>query len=83
MPQRLAQKAVNNFVKGLITEAGELTFPESASVAEDNCDLRRDGTRRRRLAVRKELSYALSGFTVDSTVVFTVGDWLNVGGVGG
>ncbi len=41
MAQSLSQKAVNNFVRGLITEAAELTFPEGASVDELNCDLRR------------------------------------------
>ena len=54
MAQSLSQKATNNFVKGLITEAAELTFPEGASVDELNCDLRRDGTRRRRLGVEYE-----------------------------
>ena len=34
MAQKQAQKVVNKFVKGLITEAGELTFPEDASRTE-------------------------------------------------
>ena len=54
MPQSLNQKTVNNFVKGLITEAAELTFPEGASVNELNCDLRRDGSRRRRESLTLE-----------------------------
>ena len=54
MPQRLSQKVVNTFIKGLITEAGELTFPEDASIDELNCLLERDGSRRRRLAVEVE-----------------------------
>ncbi len=41
MAQSLSQKAVNNFVRGLVTEAAELTFPEGASVDELNCDLRK------------------------------------------
>ncbi|MDB4302078.1 hypothetical protein N9924_00785 [bacterium] len=45
---------VNTFVKGLITEAGPLTFPEGASVNEDNFVLNRDGTRRRRLGMDLE-----------------------------
>ena len=80
MPQSLNQKAVNNFVKGLITEAGELTFPEGASVDELNCDLRRDGTRRRRLGVEYESNNALSTFTLADTEVLHTGDWVNVGG---
>ena len=80
MPQSLNQKAVNNFVKGLITEAGELTFPDGASVDELNCDLRRDGTRRRRLGVEYESNNALSTFTLSDTEVLHTGDWVNVGG---
>lgn len=80
MPQSLNQKAVNNFVRGLITEAAELTFPEGASVDELNCDLRRDGTRRRRLAAVYEESNAFSTFTMADSELLTTGDWINVGG---
>jgi hypothetical protein len=80
MPQSLNQKAVNNFVRGLITEAAELTFPEGASVDELNCDLRRDGTRRRRLAATYEASNALSSFTMSDSELLTTGSWVNVGG---
>lgn len=80
MPQSLNQKAVNNFVRGLITEAGELTFPEGASVDELNCDLRRDGTRRRRLGVAYEDSNVLSSFTVSDSALVAVGEWTNVAG---
>lgn len=80
MPQSLNQKAVNNFVKGLITEAAELTFPEGASVDELNCDLRRDGTRRRRLGVALEEEYTLSSFTLSDSEITSTGDWVNVGG---
>ena len=80
MPQNLNQKAVNNFVRGLITEAGELTFPEGASVDELNCDLRRDGSRRRRLGVAYEDSNVLSAFTLGDSEILHTGDWVNVGG---
>jgi hypothetical protein len=80
MPQSLGQKAINNFVRGLITEASELTFPEGASVDEANCDLRRDGTRRRRLSAKVEDSNVLSSFTLSDTEVVATGDWVNVGG---
>ena len=57
MPSQSKQEqVVNTFVKGLVTEAGEMTFPENASVDELNCDLRRDGTRRRRLVLRQKLT---------------------------
>lgn len=80
MPQSLNQKAVNNFVRGLITEAAELTFPDGASVDELNCDLRRDGTRRRRLGVALEPTYVLSPFTLSNDEIISTGDWVNVGG---
>jgi hypothetical protein len=83
MPQSLSQKAVNTFVKGLITEAGELTFPADASVDELNCDLRRDGSRRRRLAAKVEDSNTLSSFTVGTSALFNNGTWENVGGQSG
>jgi hypothetical protein len=80
MPQSLTQKAVNNFVRGLITEASELTFPESASVDELNCDLRRDGTRRRRLGVEREDDWGSSTFQIFDTTRVANGDWFNVAG---
>jgi hypothetical protein len=83
MSQRLSQKVVNTFIKGLITEAGELTFPEDASIDELNCLLERDGTRRRRLAVGVEENNVLSTFTVNNNFEFTSGLWDNVAGQAG
>jgi hypothetical protein len=80
MPQSLGQKTVNNFVRGLITEAAELTFPDGASVDELNCDLRRDGTRRRRLGVTIESNAVDSSFSLTDTDRVNTGDWTNVGG---
>lgn len=80
MPQNLREQATNTFVGGLITEAGELTFPPNASVDESNCDLLRDGSRRRRLGIAKESNGSLSTES-DSTgdAVVTVNRWFNVG----
>jgi len=83
MPQSLTQRVVNTFVKGLITEAGELTFPPDASVDELNCDLRRDGSRRRRKGAAKETNNVLSSFTVSDSEITTTGSWFNVGGESG
>ena len=47
---------VNTFVKGLITEAGPLTYPEGASLDEDNFVLNRDGSRSRRLGMAEEVA---------------------------
>lgn len=47
-------KLYNMFVKGLITEAGPLTYPENASTDELNCVLKRKGPRARRLGIDYE-----------------------------
>ena len=78
MPQ-LGQVAVNTFVGGLLTEAGELTFPENASVDELNCDLLKDGSRRRRLGLAIESGSALSTETISSNAIVTTHLWENVG----
>jgi len=80
MAQSLNQKVVNNFIRGLVTEAGEMTFPEGASVDELNCDLRRDGSRRRRLGVAYESNNSYSSFTLANSEIVTNGDWVNVAG---
>ena len=54
-----SEKSFRSFIKGLVTEANELTFPESASVDEENFVLNRDGSRSRRLGVDFEELYQL------------------------
>jgi len=83
MPQSINEKVVNTFIKGLITEAGELTFPPDASIDESNCLLQRDGSRRRRLAVEYETDAANSSFGLTDTQVFTTTLWTNVAGQAG
>ena len=73
------QRLQNNFIRGLITEAGEMTFPEGASVDELNCDLYRDGTRRRRRAIAKETNHSTSTFTISANSTVSFGTWRNVG----
>lgn len=68
----------NTFVRGLVTEAGELTFPQDASVDELNCDLQRDGSRRRRLAIAVEPDSVLSTETVTSSTIISTHTWDNV-----
>ena len=81
--QNLTQRTVNNLIKGLITEAGELTFPEGASIDELNCSLSRDGSRSRRLGLEFETSNDLSSFPIDPDKIFSVGQWDNPGGIAG
>ena len=59
------EKLYRTFVKGLITEASPLTFPENASIDEENFVLERDGSRSRRLGVDYEGGYSLTstGYT--------------------
>ena len=80
MPQSLTQRTVNTFIKGLITEASELTFPENASVDELNCSLERDGTRRRRKAVTLEAGAVTDGAVIPLGGVFQTASWYNVNG---
>jgi hypothetical protein len=54
------EKSFRSFIKGLVTEANELTFPDSASVDEQNFVLNRDGSRSRRLGVDYEELYQLN-----------------------
>jgi hypothetical protein len=49
--QQQATQLYNTFVKGLITEANPLTYPENASIDELNTVLFRKGNRKRRLGI--------------------------------
>lgn len=73
----------NTFVRGLITEANPLTYPENASKSEDNFILKRDGSRKRRLGVDYELNYALNSALVDyatlSDLAISTYKWINPG----
>lgn len=62
-----AEAAYRSFVKGLITEANQLTFPDNASIDEANFVLNRDGSRARRLGVDYESSYALTATGLTAT----------------
>lgn len=64
MAQQSTLKSYNSFVKGIITEAGPLTFPENASLDEENCVLNRDGSRQRRLGMDFESDFVLRNVTV-------------------
>ena len=61
-----SEKAYRSFIKGLVTEANELTFPDNASIDEQNFVLKRDGSRARRLGIDYEELYnkTATGLTV-------------------
>lgn len=64
MARAKTNKLYRSFVKGLITEAGPLTYPENASVNEDNCVLFRKGNRSRRLGMDFEPGHVMSTYAL-------------------
>lgn len=73
-----ANKQYFTFVKGLVTEAGPFTYPENASLDEENFVLNRDGSRQRRLGMDFEEDYSLRAATVASDDAVAVFRWYNV-----
>lgn len=65
------EKLFRTFVKGIITEASPLTYPENASIDEDNFVLNRDGSRSRRLGLDYELNYALKATGLGASTILT------------
>lgn len=57
---------INSFVKGLVTEAGPLTFPDNASLVDENFVLNKDGSRRRRKGLREEDGGIILGAPIDT-----------------
>jgi hypothetical protein len=58
MPRNLAASIENNFVKGLITEATGLNFPENACTSTFNCRFSQVGEVRRRLGLDYEVGFS-------------------------
>lgn len=67
MPRAQTSKIYRTFVKGLITEASPLTYPENASIDEDNCVIFRKGNRTRRLGAEFEDGYQLSSYAIPAS----------------
>lgn len=84
MARQKASAEFKSFVKGIITEASPLNFPDNASIDEDNFVLNLDGTRQRRLGMDVEDDYAVidTGESADSIapIAFSSYDWKNAGG---
>lgn len=77
MSQQATKKDYSTFVRGIITEAGPLTFPENASLDEENCVLNRDGSRQRRLGMDLEDDAVLQSVTVLSDDAVASFRWYN------
>lgn len=76
----------NTPIAGLITEAGQLTFPENASQDELNCLVFKNGKRRRRLGVDFEDAHTLSSQNPALAIIrdkaISEGVWKSVAGSG-
>lgn len=81
MPLSAASSVENTFVKGLITEASGLNFPENACTDTDNCIFNYDGTVQRRAAIDLEFGAANKNINRTAGVVATY-VWRNVAGDG-
>lgn len=66
MPKKSVKVEVNSFVKGLITEASPLNFPENASLSEENFEILVNGSRQRRLGLDFEENYNRIGLVTAS-----------------
>lgn len=85
MPKQSQKAEVNSFIGGLITESSPLNFPTHASADELNFELKRDGSRHRRLGMDFEPGYALVDSGLTPTDLATAGyssfKWLSAGGI--
>lgn len=77
MPRANNISVQNNFIKGLITEATGLTFPENACTDTDNCVFTRTGEVQRRLGFDFEDSFTGYTTTVSGSVIVSY-LWRNV-----
>lgn len=71
-------KLYNTFVKGIVTEAGPLTYPENAAVDAENIILNRDGSFQRRLGMDFEDDFVLRSVTVLPDDAVASCRWYNV-----
>ena len=67
MTKKATRGEFNSFVKGLITEASPLNFPEQAASDIENFELNKDGTLNRRLGLGPEPVYATKPTTFTGT----------------
>ncbi len=85
MSRQKAQVEFKNYVKGLITEASPLNFPDNASLDEDNFVLNRTGSRQRRLGMDYETGYhkvvSTNGYLSGDQDINTSFTWKNVAGI--
>lgn len=75
---------VTNFVAGLVTDASPLTFPDNASLDEENFVLNQDGSRDRRLGMDYESGAVIRDTSEGNLLTADIGrsayKWENAGG---
>lgn len=81
MALQSVNKEYNTFVRGIITEANALTFPENASIDEANFVLNRDGSRQIRLGMDLESGYTATAVPSMTSAAIGVSchEWINAG----
>ncbi|AUR99333.1 head-closure protein [Vibrio phage 1.264.O._10N.286.51.F2] len=82
MSRALQQLNYSSFTGGLITEASPLTFPDGASIEENNFELTKQGFRRRRLGMDAVSSEAKLENRVNNPSEITTFLWDNNGNTG-
>ncbi len=82
MARQQAVAEINAFVKGLITEASPMTFPENASIDEVNLVPQRDGSRKRRLGINYESNFRnlSTGVGIAEDATYSSYSWKGPGG---
>ena len=82
--KQIAPLEVTSFVKGLVTDANPLSFPENASLDGDNMVLERNGLNRRRFGMDYEADHTVLHTNITATTAFdnsfSLFKWDNAGG---
>ena len=78
MPVSAGTKTYFSFVKGVITEASPLTYPEKSAVSVDNFLLKRDGSIARRLGMDYEANYVTHDTGLPATALATSAVYFNI-----
>lgn len=78
MGKAKTNKLYRTFTKGLITEAGHLTYPEDASTDELNTILSRKGNRSRRLGLDYQPGYELENLEITDDIAVNEFVWSSI-----
>ena len=81
MARTKGKAQVNNFVGGLVTDYQELNHPQNTTVDEDNVDITREGSRRRRRGLQFEAAYEVVPYAsavTQSTMWVQTYEWSSV-----